>query len=106
MVIIGFVSYPPESANEVGKRLLDQPPLPAYITLKGHYVSSEVGKGIESAAIYEFDQSKFLEAFQFIVTRYANYFGVPGFTHSVKPWYEGKEALAALGMGQKKPKAK
>ena len=27
------------------------------------------------------------------------YFGVPGFTHSVKPWLEAKEALAALGMG-------
>ena len=99
MVIIGFVSYPPESANEVGKRLLDQPPLPAYITLKGHYVSSEVGKGIESAAIYEFDPSKFSEAFQFIVARYTKYFDVPGFSHSVKPWLEAKEALAALGMG-------
>ena len=93
MVIIGFVSYPSESTKEMAKRLLSQPPLPAYITLKGHYVSSEVGKGIESAAIYEFDQSKFSEAFQFIVTRYTKYFGVPGFTHSVKPWLEANEAL-------------
>jgi len=99
MVIIGFSSYPPESAKEMSKRLLQQPPLPAYITLKGHYISSEVGKGIESAAIYEFDQSKFSEAFQFIVNRYTKYFDVPGFTHSVKPWYEVKEAMKAIGMG-------
>ena len=105
MVIIAFLSYPPESAKEMAKRLLEQPPLPAYITLKGHYISSEVGEGIESASIYEFDQSKFSEAFQFIITRCAKYFGVPGYTHSVKPWLEAKEALEAIGMG-KKPKVK
>ena len=90
MVIIAFLSYPPESAKEMAKRLLEQPPLPAYITLKGHYISSEVGEGIESASIYEFDQSKFSEAFQFIVARYTKYFDVPGFSHSVNP----KNAIA------------
>jgi hypothetical protein len=105
MVIIGFSSYPPESAKEMSKRLLQQPPLPAYITLKGHYISSEVGEGIQSAAIYEFDHSKFSEAFQFIITRYTKYFDVPGFTHSVKPWLEAKEALNTIGMSQK-PKVK
>jgi hypothetical protein len=90
MVIIGFVSYPSESTKEMAKRLLSQPPLPAYITLKGHYVSSEVGKGINAAAIYEFDPSKFSEAFQFIVARYTKYFDVPGFSHSINP----KNAIA------------
>jgi hypothetical protein len=99
MVIIGYMTYPPESTKEMVKRFLDQPPLPAYITLKGHYISSEAGKGIASVNVYEFEQSKFPEAYQFIVGRYTKYFGVPGFTHSVRPWLEGKEALKVFGMG-------
>ncbi|MGD0489540.1 MAG: hypothetical protein ABSB94_20415 [Syntrophorhabdales bacterium] len=99
MVIIAFMSYPPESAKEMGKRFVEQPALPAYITMKGPYFSSAVREGIEAAAIYEVDQSKFSEAYQFIVNRYIKYWGVPGFTHSVRPWYEAKEALKALGMG-------
>jgi hypothetical protein len=46
MVIIGIMSYLPENAKEVAKRFLELPPLPAYITMKGPYVSSEVGAGI------------------------------------------------------------
>jgi hypothetical protein len=38
---------------------LELPLLPAYITMKGPYVRSEVGAGVITAC--EFDQSKFLE---------------------------------------------
>ena len=99
MVIIGIVSYPPESAKEFAKRMLEQPPLPAYITMKGPYVSTEVGAGIKAIAIFGFDKSKLSETFEFIIARYARYFGVPGFTYSVNTWLEAKEALKAIGMG-------
>jgi hypothetical protein len=99
MVIIGILSYPPESSKEMAKRFLEQPPLPTYITMKGPYFISELGEGIKSIVIYEFDQSKFSEANQFIITRYTKYYGVPGFTYSVHTWLETKEALKAIGMG-------
>ena len=99
MVIIGILSYPPESAKEMAKRFLEQPPAPAYITMKGPYFSAELGEGTKSIVIYEFDQSKFSEIYQFIITRYTKYYGVPGFTYSVHPWLEAKEALKAIGMG-------
>ena len=100
MVIIAIMSYPPESVKEHAKRFMEQPPLPAYITMKaGPYVGSEVGVGIKAIVIYEFDQSKFSEAMQAIATRYAKYFGVPGFTYSINTWLEAKEALKAIGMG-------
>jgi hypothetical protein len=99
MVIIGILSYPPESAKEMAKRFIEQPPLPAYITMKGPYFSSEVGEGMKSVVIYEFDQSKFSEVNQFIITRYTKYYGVPGFTCSTNTWLEAKEALKAIGMG-------
>jgi hypothetical protein len=99
MVIIGILSYPPESVKEFAKRFIGQPPLPAYITMKGPYTSTEVGAGIKAIAIYEFDQSKVSEAIGFITARYAKYYGVPGFTYSANIWLEAKEALKAIGMG-------
>ena len=99
MVIIGILSYPPESAKEMGKRFLEQPPLPAYITMRGPYFSADVGEGNKAIVIYEFEQSKFAEVYQFSSTRLTKYFGVPGFTYSLRPWLEAKEALKAIGMG-------
>jgi hypothetical protein len=99
MAIIGFLSYPPESAKEMGKRFLEQPPLPAYITVKGPYFSTEVGVGFKAISIYEFDKSKFSEAFEVIAARHAKYYGVPGFTYSQNIWLEAKEALKLIGMG-------
>jgi phage portal protein BeeE len=105
MVFIGIMSYPPESTKEQAKRWMELPPLPAYITMKGPYVSSEVGAGIKTITIYEYDQSKFTEAMEALGARYAKYFGVPGLTYSLHPWLEVKEALKAVGMGEK-PKGK
>ena len=99
MVIIGILSYPPESSKEMAKRFLEQPPLPAHITMKGPYFSAEVGVGMKSIVIYEFHQSEFSDVNQFIITRFTKYYGVPGFTYSVNTWLEAKEALKAIGMG-------
>jgi len=101
MVIIGILSYPPESAKEMAKRFLEQPSLPAYITVKGPYFSSEVGVGSKAIGLYEFDQSKVSEAMEAITARYAKYYGVPGFTYSLHNWLEAKEALKAIGIGEK-----
>ncbi len=99
MVIIGILSYPPESSKEMAKRFLEQPAVPAYITMRGPYFSADVGEGNKAIVIYEFDQSKFSEANQFIITRFTKYYGVPGFTFSVNTWLEAKEALKTIGMG-------
>jgi hypothetical protein len=98
MVIIGSLSYPPESANEVVKRFVTEQPLPSYITAKGPYVSSELGCGIKSITIYEFDQSRASEAIQEMYTRYAKFIGVPGLTYSVNIWLEAMEALKMIGL--------
>jgi hypothetical protein len=98
MVIIGITEYPLESSGEVGKRLKEQAPLPAYITLKGPYLTAEAGVGIKSIALYEFDQSKTREALDSVYNRYIKYIGIPGFTYSIQPWLEAKEALKMIGL--------
>jgi hypothetical protein len=66
--------------------------------MKGPYISTEVGAGIKTVIIYEFDQSKFSEAIGVLGARYAKYF-MPGLTYSLHEWLEVNEALKAIGMG-------
>ena len=99
MVIIGIATYPMESAQEVAKRLMAQAPLPTYITMKGPYSHGEAGVGVKAIALYEFDESKYSEAFNFIFARYSKYIGVPGFTFSFDRWVEAKEAIKLAGLG-------
>jgi hypothetical protein len=99
MVIIAISTYPMESTKEVAKRLMAHSPLPTYITMKGPYTNGEVGVGVKVIAIYEFDKSKYSEAFEVIFARYAKYLGVPGFTYSINTWVEAKEAIKLAGMG-------
>ena len=98
MVTIGMLSFPAESAKEVGKRFQGIPALPQYITRKGPYVGSEVGVGIKVISIWEYDPSKMAEATLFLGNYYANFFGVPGFSYSIGPWNEVQEALKMVGL--------
>ncbi|MGD0279581.1 MAG: hypothetical protein ABSC11_09775, partial [Smithella sp.] len=83
---------------EMGKRFLESSAIPSYMTLKGPFVYSEVGGGIKILALYDVDQSKLREAEEVVLNRYAKYFGVPGFSYSVQPWLEIKEALKMIGL--------
>ena len=99
MVIISIVSYPAEQSKEVAKRFGELPPVPSYMTIKGPYFSGEVGAGVKAMILYEYDQTKTKEAMEYVGTRLAKYFGVPGFTYSVNIWLEVKEGLKMIGLG-------
>jgi hypothetical protein len=88
MVIIGMMSYPPESAEELSSRFLASPPIPAFMIMRGPYLNSEVGVGIKTIILYEFEKSKIREAYAVVLDRYAKFIGVPGFTFSVQLWLE------------------
>ncbi len=98
MVVITMMSYPPESQSEIVKRFMELPPLPEGITMKGHYINTEVGEGIKTIVIYEVDQTKFVDAMIAIGSRYLRYYGVPGFTYSIQAWLEIKEGLKMSGV--------
>jgi len=98
MVIIATTAFPSEQSTEMGKRLGKLPPLPAYMTQKGPYVGNEVGLGVKTLSLYEFDQSKTKEAMEYVGDRYTKFFGVPGFTYSIRIWYDTIEALKMIGL--------
>jgi hypothetical protein len=98
MIIFGFLSFPPESSTEVGKRLLKLPLPPPFVTIKGPFLISEVGSGIKAIVLFEFDQTKTGESMEYVANRYAQYIGVPGLTYNVALWFEAKEALNMIGL--------
>lgn len=99
MVIISMSSYPPESAVEVGKRFLELPALPDYITMKGPYLNASIEEGIKALTIYEFDESRYSAAYGFLADRTAKLFGVPGYTYAMSHWMEARDALKLVGLG-------
>jgi hypothetical protein len=98
MVTIGMTSYPTESAKEMGGRFKELPTLPPYITRKGPYIGTEIGVGIKSISIFEYDPSKMAEANEFIANYYAHFIGVPGFTYSLNTWFDVMEAFKMVGL--------
>lgn len=98
MVIIGKISFPTESSKEMGKRFMEIPPLPTYLTRKGPYFSSELGVGIKAMSIFECDPSKMAEAIEYVGNYYARFIGVPGFTYAVDTCFEVKEAFKMIGL--------
>ncbi|HUN53918.1 MAG TPA: hypothetical protein VMU29_02050 [Smithella sp.] len=95
MVIIGIITFPTESSKEMGKRFME---VPAYITKRGPYFSSELGVGIKSISIFEFEPSKMAEATAFVSDFFAMYIGVPGYTYNISTWLEAMEALKLVGL--------
>ena len=99
MVIIGKISFPPESAKEIGKRFSKLPPLPDYMTMKGPYVRSMMERGIQGMEIFELNNNKLAKGLEYVTNRYATYFGIPGFKYNIAPYTETYEALKIIGLG-------
>lgn len=99
MVIIGDISFPQESANDVGKRFLELPPVPDFMTLKGPYIKGMKKDGIQALEIYELDKSKVAEGIEFVTDRCVHYFGIPGYVYEINVYFEAAEALKMIGLG-------
>lgn len=99
MVIIGDISFPQESASDVGKRFLELPPVPDFMTLKGPYIKGKKEYGIQALEIYELDNSKVAEGLEFVTSRCVSYFGIEGYIYEINVYFEATEALNMIGLG-------
>ncbi|MCP3876164.1 MAG: hypothetical protein GY699_23840 [Desulfobacteraceae bacterium] len=98
MVIIGDISFPQESANDVGKRFLEVPAVPDFMTLKGPYIKGMKKEGIQVFEIYEVDKPNVAEGIEFVTNRCVSYFGIPGYTYKIDIYFEATEALKMIGL--------
>ncbi len=97
MVIITHVIYPAEGAQAMAKRFLDAPELPDFMTKKGPYVTTNL-EGILLTSLYELQNERLADGFKFLGDYMAIYFGVPGFSFEIIPYFEIKEGLSMIGM--------
>jgi hypothetical protein len=98
MVIITSMSFPPESATEVGKRFLETSPVPDFLTLKGPYIKG-MKDGIQAFELYELDTLKISEGLEYASNRCVTYFGIPNFKYDINVFFEAAEALKMIGLG-------
>jgi hypothetical protein len=98
MVIVTSVAFPTESSRELGKRFLEAPALPDFMTRRGPYFSSSREDGIVTLAIYEMDRSRLADALEFATDFMATFIGVPGFKYKIRTYLETAEALKIIGM--------
>jgi hypothetical protein len=98
MVIITNISFPPESASDVGKRFLETAPVPDFMALKGPYIKGK-RDGIQAFEFYELDNAKIAEGLDYVTNRCVAYFGIPNYRYEINVYFEAAEALKMIGLG-------
>ena len=80
MVIKCRFSVSRERVGDYAKHFADSPPLPEYISKKGPYINNKRGAVHQIITIYEFDLSKYTEAWDCISKQLDAFPSIPGFT--------------------------
>ena len=96
MLILGFNKFPPQSAKEVAKRIMEMPRLPDYINGRGNYSYNTEEGFVGGLVIYEFDSAKADEALEKIREAYWLLCDVPGFTFQLIPCTKSRETAQKL----------
>lgn len=86
MVIITESQYYSKSSKEIAKRISKIEPLPKSLAIKGPYARFLTKYLIKSIIIYEFNESNFLEALEYITKRLSSCDGISGYRYDAKIW--------------------
>ena len=92
MVYVIQSSWPLDKTMDVVKIASELGPIPEYIKRK-MLSNPEVGVGITCFDIYEFDNSKYQEAIEYLKSRVSAYYSVPGFSYRMNRWNDESEAM-------------
>lgn len=99
MITISTVSWPTESAKEMGRRFFELSPLPDFIRTEGPYMVSTLNQGIKAITIYKYDKAKAAEANEAIAYALRIFYGVPGFRYALELAAGPKTGLKMAGSG-------
>ncbi len=92
MITVILSSWPLDKTIEAVKVAMELPPIPEYISRK-MLTRGELGVGIKCFDIYEFESSKYEEALEYLNSRVAAFYSVPGFTYEIERWFDEQEAM-------------
>ena len=96
MVIITESLYYAKNSEEILKRISEITPIPESLSINGPYAKFISKSLIKSIAIYKFDESKLLEALEYIAKRLSSCDGMPGYTYHAKIWEDEKRLPGLL----------
>ena len=91
MVVKCTLSVTPENIGYYARQSTQVIPLPEYITKMGPYVFDQQEKDSQITTTYEFDQSKFVEAWEYISEQLDAFRMIPEFALSVSILDKGRE---------------
>jgi len=83
MIIKCIFSIPLKSIRDYARQVMELPPLPDYITIRGPYID-DVGGGNQTITLYEFEESRSAEAWKSIFKQLDAFHAVPGFTFAAE----------------------
>ena len=95
MVIISESLYSIDIFDQVVKSISEITHVPEFISITGPYARFLSKKNIKSITMYEFDDSKFSEAYEYIVDRLHACSKLSGYSIKTKVWYQ-EQQLSAL----------
>lgn len=98
MITVSIISYPPESAKEMGKRFIELPPIPDFINVVGPYSITELREGIQIITIYKYGKERAGEANDVIANAHMAFYGIPGYTYSLKLAAGAATSMKMIGM--------
>ena len=98
MVTISILSFPLESAEEIGRRFMELAPIPNFIQTIGPYIYTDSRDGNTAITIYRYEKARAAEANDAIANGHVAFYGVPGFRYSIKLASSSATALNMLGM--------
>ena len=96
MIIKCIFSIPVKSIRDYARQVMELPPLPGYIRIRGPYINDAVGAGNQTITLYEFDEARSAEAWKSIFKQLDAFHAVPGFTFAAEILSKDKRVRKAL----------
>jgi len=99
MIVIGTIIFPETSSRDVAECYKKLPAMPDFMTIDGTYIYNNTGENFRAFAIFNFDETRLVEANQYFEARYAAFGNVPGLTSSHEEWLNVQDALSIIDAG-------
>ena len=100
MIRMSYLNFPSDHADELGHVYASLPHPPEFIKVKGVYLNTEHGHGMQVMAMYEFDEDKTQEALKYLDQRYESFGHIPGTEYQFSDWIDTQDLLQLVFDGK------
>ncbi|MFH2092154.1 MAG: hypothetical protein ABIJ31_07310 [Pseudomonadota bacterium] len=99
MIVIGTITFPESSANQVAECYKNLPEPPGFITIDGTYAFNDPGENFRAFSIFNFDEAHIEAANTYFKARYEAFGQIKDLTSHYEEWLSAQDALSLLEAG-------